>query len=319
MNGGRLPSTKDLRAFEATVRLGSIKAAAEHLSLSPSAVSRRIQRLEDELGRLLFLRDTQGLTLTEAGRFYAARLQSVFQALEQATYAVRAPSKQRLVVLATSVISQAIVAQLDSFNNALPDIELVLHVFPGTPGSDPDIANADVAISWGNKDWEGWDSRLMSPRGHVVPMCSPGVLKSGAPLATEELPEHTWVVARHFENAWNLWYEGLGLPIPTPRRVIEAPNGAMAIEAAERSKGILVGFGYAGYPVFDILSGRFLPAHAFHALVPGWGFRFNVQRGHDNPAIKRFTGWFFKNVWGHAAASRVKNAGASRLALRPAN
>lgn len=314
MKAGRLPSTKDLRAFEATVRLGSIKAAAEHLSLSPSAVSRRIQSLEEELGRQLFARDVQGLTLTEAGSYYATQLQSVFQALEQATHAVRTQSKQRLVVLAPSNVSHAIVAQLDSFNEALPDIELILHVFPGAPGSDPGIAHADIAISWGNKDWEGWNSRIMSPRGHLVPMCSPGVLKSGAPLATDELHEHTWVVARHFENAWSLWYEGLGLPMPTPRRLLEAPNGLMAAEAAERSNGILVGFGYAGYPDFNILAGRFVPAHAYHALIPGYGFRFNVPRDRDNPAIARFTKWFFENVWGHAAARRVRNTQPKQVA-----
>lgn len=307
MTAGRLPSTRDLRAFEATVRLGSIKAAAEHMSLSPSAVSRRIQSLEEELGRQLFARGVQGLTLTEAGSHYAVQLQSIFQALEQATQAVRMQSKQRLVVLAPSAISQAIVAQLDSFNEALPDIELILHVFPGTPGSDPGIANADVAISWGNRDWEGWNSRMISPRGHLVPMCAPGMLKSGVPLGTEELHEHTWVVARHFENAWSLWYEGLGHPMPTPRRLLEAPNGLMAMEAAERSNGILVGFGYAGYPDFNILAGRFVAAHVFHTLVPGYGFRFNIPRDRDNPAIARFTDWFFGNVWGHAAAKRVSD------------
>ncbi|MDK9704662.1 MAG: LysR family transcriptional regulator [Sulfuritalea sp.] len=308
MHAVRLPSTKDLRAFEATMRLGSIKAAAEYLNLSPSAVSRRIQSLEEELGRQLFDRDVQGLTLTEAGSYYAAQLQSIFQALEQATLTVRKQSRQRLVVLAPSMISQAIVGQLDSFNTALPDIELILHVFPGSPGSDPGIATADIAFSWGNKQWEGWNSRLISPRGHLVPMCTPRLLKSGKPFSIEELPEQTWIVARHFESAWNLWYQGLGMPMPAPRRLLETPNGLMAMEAAERSDGVLIGFGFAGYPDFSILAGRFQPAHAFHALVPDHGFRMNTRPDGENPAISRFAAWFFETVWGHAPVQKMMAA-----------
>jgi LysR family glycine cleavage system transcriptional activator len=308
MQAVRLPSTKDLRAFEATMRLGSIKAAAEYLNLSPSAVSRRIQSLEEELGRQLFDRDVQGLTLTEAGSYYAAQLQSIFQALEQATLAVRKQSRQRLVVLAPSMISQAIVGQLDSFNTALPDIELILHVFPGSPGSDPGIVTADIVFSWGNKQWEGWNSRLISPRGHLVPMCTPRLIKSGKTFSIEELPEQTWIVARHFESAWNLWYQGLDMPMPTPRRLLETPNGLMAMEAAERSDGILIGFGFAGYPDFSILAGRFQPAHAFHALVPDHGFRMNTRPEGDNPATPRFAAWFFDAVWGHASVQKMMAA-----------
>ncbi|HRE16335.1 MAG TPA: LysR family transcriptional regulator, partial [Rhodocyclaceae bacterium] len=85
----RLPSTKDLRAFELAARLGSIKAAADQLHVSASALSRRIQSLEEELGQSLFVRDARGITLTDVGSSYAEHLRKVFQALETATSAAR--------------------------------------------------------------------------------------------------------------------------------------------------------------------------------------------------------------------------------------
>ena len=47
----RLPPLRALEAFMRTVRLGSARAAAEELGLSPSALSRRIANLEEFTGK----------------------------------------------------------------------------------------------------------------------------------------------------------------------------------------------------------------------------------------------------------------------------
>src|ERR671917_2061067 len=57
-----------LRAFEAAARTGSFRAAAEDLSLTPSAVSHAIRGLEQTLGTALFLRTGRTVRLTDAGR-----------------------------------------------------------------------------------------------------------------------------------------------------------------------------------------------------------------------------------------------------------
>ena len=48
--------------------MGSYTAAARSLSISPSAVSKSVQRLEQRLGVSLFTRTTRSLTLTPEGR-----------------------------------------------------------------------------------------------------------------------------------------------------------------------------------------------------------------------------------------------------------
>ena len=57
----RLPPLTSIEAFVQTARLGSVKAAAEALSLSPPALTRRIQSLERHLGRPLFDRRHQAV------------------------------------------------------------------------------------------------------------------------------------------------------------------------------------------------------------------------------------------------------------------
>jgi DNA-binding transcriptional LysR family regulator len=58
----------DLEAFVSVVDRGSIVAAAAHLHLTQSAVTRRIQNLEDALGTSLLDRQTRPLQSTRAGR-----------------------------------------------------------------------------------------------------------------------------------------------------------------------------------------------------------------------------------------------------------
>ena len=58
----------DLRTFVTVVRLGSMRRAADHLSLVPSIVTRQIGRLEKAYGKTLFERRPDGVTLTHAGR-----------------------------------------------------------------------------------------------------------------------------------------------------------------------------------------------------------------------------------------------------------
>ena len=53
-----------------TVRLGSARAAADELGLSPSALSRRIGTLEEFTGRKLFSRSGQAMKLTDEGRHF---------------------------------------------------------------------------------------------------------------------------------------------------------------------------------------------------------------------------------------------------------
>ena len=64
-------ASAQLRYFDEVVRAGSIRIAAERLHVAPSAVSRQIRNIEEELGMPLFERHARGVVLTSAGEIYA--------------------------------------------------------------------------------------------------------------------------------------------------------------------------------------------------------------------------------------------------------
>ncbi|MCK4563809.1 MAG: HTH-type transcriptional activator IlvY [Verrucomicrobia bacterium] len=57
-----------LETFIRTVELLHFGRASRACNLSPSALTRTIQRLEEEIGQALFLRDNRSVALTDAGR-----------------------------------------------------------------------------------------------------------------------------------------------------------------------------------------------------------------------------------------------------------
>lgn len=62
---------EDLRIVRAVANEKNFRRAAEKVSLSPSALSRAVSRIEDRLGTRLFARDTRNVKLTDQGKEFA--------------------------------------------------------------------------------------------------------------------------------------------------------------------------------------------------------------------------------------------------------
>ncbi len=74
---------RDLLAFLAVARCGSYSAAALQLNLAQSALSRRILRLEADLGVSLFERHARGVSVTPAGQSLLPRIEKLDLELRQ--------------------------------------------------------------------------------------------------------------------------------------------------------------------------------------------------------------------------------------------
>ena len=83
------------RTFLAIAAYGSFLEAAGHLHVTQSTVSARVQRLEEELGVRLFVRNRAGATLTTGGRRFAEYAKRLVLTAEQARHHVGLPSRYR--------------------------------------------------------------------------------------------------------------------------------------------------------------------------------------------------------------------------------
>jgi LysR family transcriptional regulator for bpeEF and oprC len=80
---------KSLMIFIRSAQYGSFSEAARQLGMAPSAVSRAVLRLEDDLGVRLLGRTTRSLTLTEDGNRFYQRAQQILNDLEEAELEVK--------------------------------------------------------------------------------------------------------------------------------------------------------------------------------------------------------------------------------------
>ena len=80
--------TRSLECFSEIASTGSFRLAAKRLGLSQPALTTRIQRLEDELGFVLFERSANGAALTERGRLFLPHARQSVDALARTRAAV---------------------------------------------------------------------------------------------------------------------------------------------------------------------------------------------------------------------------------------
>jgi DNA-binding transcriptional LysR family regulator len=134
MRRSDIPSLDDLRAFEATARLGSVRLAADSLALTHGAVSRRITKLADDIGVKLFEKNGRGLRLTSAGETLNLTLGRFFGELATTVQNLRASNgEQQTIVLSCepSVAMRWLIPRLANFQENHPTIAVHLSVGGG--------------------------------------------------------------------------------------------------------------------------------------------------------------------------------------------
>ncbi|MGL4668961.1 MAG: LysR family transcriptional regulator, partial [Saezia sp.] len=74
---------RHLRYFRAVAEEGHFAKAAVKLCIEPSPLSKTIKDLENEIGLRLLERDSRQTKLTDAGKFFLQRVNTIFGVLEE--------------------------------------------------------------------------------------------------------------------------------------------------------------------------------------------------------------------------------------------
>lgn len=203
----RLPPLGPLASFRAASRHESFTRAAQDLHVTHGAVSRAIRQLEDFFGFPLFERLNRGVRLTERGRVFADRVNSLFSGLEDACDQLReSGTNRRLSVSCEPTLAMRwLMPRLEDFHRAAPDVDVHL----STAGGSIDLAaqGVDLAIRRSDFSWpeEYWHASL--GRESVGPVCSPAYWENNEAGPKRML--HT----RTRPKAWADWAHYSGTPL----------------------------------------------------------------------------------------------------------
>src|SRR5215469_15300646 len=120
-----LPSLNGLRAFEAAARHLSFTRAAAELNVTQTAISHQIRRLEEQLGKRLFVRQSRSLALTREAQDYLPAIRTAFDDLRRATERLQRPDREGVLTVSTtaSLATKWLVTRVARFQEANPRIE----------------------------------------------------------------------------------------------------------------------------------------------------------------------------------------------------
>jgi LysR family glycine cleavage system transcriptional activator len=124
----RLPPLNAVRAFEAVGRHLSMTQAAEELHVTPGAISRQIQLLEEHLGAVLLTRGHRQISLTRQGKDFHRVASQAIDLLRAASVRMKKKAKRRQLKIRayTTFAMRWLIPRLSSFHAAHPDVEVLL-------------------------------------------------------------------------------------------------------------------------------------------------------------------------------------------------
>lgn len=231
---------RSLEIFAATIELGSFSAAGRRLGLTPSAVSRTIDRIEARLGVRLLLRSTRVLTLTAEGQAYLQAARRILADLNDAEQQIAdqgAPRGRLRVSAALAHGRLCIVPLLAGFVKRYPQI--LVDIALTDTVVDIAAGQADVAIQFGPLADSSLTARKIGENRRVI-VASPAYLAHhGTPATPEDLLVHNCLNFnfRRAEPVWPFVRDGTAFSLTTSG-AIEANNGETLGQLAALGVGI---------------------------------------------------------------------------------
>jgi LysR family transcriptional regulator, glycine cleavage system transcriptional activator len=184
----KLAMLRALQAFEAAARHENYVDAAAELSVTAAAVGQQVRALEAWLGQALFDRRTHGakrLRPTEAALTALPEFKLGFDQLDAGLRRLRQGQRSLVTVSASQAfVARWLLPRLAGFANEQPGIDVRLDVSDRLV--DLSHGEADIGIRCGAGHWPGLQARRLMDEV-VLPVCSPSLLRSGAPANAHEL------------------------------------------------------------------------------------------------------------------------------------
>ncbi len=234
----RLPSLSGVEAFVAVARTGSVKAGAEELSLSSPALSRRIQSLERFVGKSLFERRHQAMSLSPDGERLIAL---VAPAIDQLSDAIEAlASNGELMRLRLGVLplfaTQRLMPKLADLRAAHPMLHLDLDTAPHAATRLGDGIDAAIILAR-EPDAGVYAERLDRNKVFAI---SARHYRSGPGAITkpEQLRELTVILHRDMPDTFLEWRKTMQLHDLEPAAIDHYDSGQLMLDAAAQGLGV---------------------------------------------------------------------------------
>jgi DNA-binding transcriptional LysR family regulator len=231
----------DLKTLVEVVGSGGFITAARRLGVAKSVVSRRIARIESDLGTQLVNRTTRGVAPTEAGRELAERGKRILVELTDAKAAVAAHrqgvSGSIRISLPLSFGIRLMAPVVVTLRSTHPHLEI--NVSYSDAAVDLLAGRFDAAIRIGHLKPSTLVARRIAPVALILVASPQYVQRFGAPASPSDLARHECIIhsGAPERQSWRFHDTNKRWTI-SPRGHLHLDNGEALLQAAEAGLGI---------------------------------------------------------------------------------
>lgn len=282
-----------LAAFRAAAQTENLRAAAESLHLTHSAVSQQIRGLEAQLGFELFTRQGRRLALNPAGQALQRAVSKVFAELQAGLLAAaqaHGSAAQTLRVTALPSFAQRwLLPRLPRWQALQPCITLDLHASQQLV--DLEREGFHLGLRIGRGPWPGLVSELLFHSPHI--MVAAPVLAQRLVGAPPELLAQQPLLGD--ADLWRDWFAQAG-HAAAPAPVATFNDAALLGQAAEQGMGVALTREL--FAADALLDGRLVRISA-QAIDEDATRDYQIvypEALRDDPAVRAFCDWLHAEI-----------------------
>ena len=283
----------ELKAFAAVVERASFARAAEHLGLSPSALSQTIRQLETRLGTRLLNRTTRSVAPTVTGVQLYGRIVPLIRDMAEAVAEASAAAGQTSGTLRINTLAmaarQVIAPRLGRFHRAHPEVTLDIVVDDAL--SDIVAGRFDAGIRVGGRLEKDMIAVRLTPDVKMIAVASPAYLAHrGTPRTPNELHNHDCINWRlQLDGRAYRWeFENKGKRIEV---AVEGPvvtnHSDIGVAAALQGLGVAYAFDHERVDE-HLARGRLVQLLADWSITRSGLFLYHPSRRHLPAALRAF-------------------------------
>ncbi|RON86397.1 LysR family transcriptional regulator [Pseudomonas fluorescens] len=301
-----LPLTA-LRAFESASRLLSFKAAAEELSVTPTAISHQIRSLEDWLGVALFERLPRQVRLTEGGERLFRSLHGALLEVAQSVDTLRPQRSGSTLTLSTTAAFAALwlVPRLGRFYAQHPNINVRLDTHCEVIDLHQD-ASVDLVLRYSLDDYPNLYGLCLFDESFGV-YGSPEQVALAARRTPTLISVH-WHNSKLYAHGWEAWCAEAGVNWLNQQPAIrEYDEEHYALQAAIAGQGLVLA---SNILVSESVASGLLVPFMGQVQVDGAGYSALCVPGRErHPPVRAFFAWLREEAQRSGLAPRSQQIG----------
>ncbi|MEE4011604.1 LysR substrate-binding domain-containing protein [Roseibium sp. FZY0029] len=281
----KLPPLSALPAFEATVRLGSMSAAAEELGRTHGAVSKQLAHLSEQAGVALFYKSGTGVAPTAEGLMLADAVRPALTRLEHAWHDVqrRAESPELDIAVSATFAMRWLMPRMPRFYQRHPDAQVNFRMNGKVRLTNSDF---DLMLTWDRLRWEFGERKDIVRLGDVAfgIVHAPGLQTE---CRDKTFKVHNRCVQQLPGDVWGAYQRQTGITVEADSKTAYE-HTFLVIEAT------LAGFGAAlverRLVEEELADGRLVAPFGFLKIENGFG-AILADQGHRHRLADAFLEW----------------------------